>query len=484
METIKFIIQKVINRMKRIVDTIEKIPDGKLGLYFFVITLILRVLYSLFAYFFQSLPETNLYYELAQDIIDQGKILYDTSHPYYEFPGPGIIWINALTMLLFGKNYLGLYLVTSIVSALITLYTFKLSRLIVDKTTAFIIGLWSTFYIFNFFYTPTPGKDIWMAFFMVYLLYLFCQLFIENGFSFPKLILFTTVYTFSFHLDERFFVFAPLIGLYMIYWETKGFKKFAIVKTISFGLLMILLMIPWTIRNYQKHDKIVILSTRTEAFIDPIFGYEPRGHMMDEFNDIYGAYYIHDYQIDSVIAGLKTKTDMGRNIDKAMVEAMKRGEMPEPLTGIKAMWVRTISMLEPFQLKGRYERSGYFYYKKSIRHNAVTFISYGFLFIFSFYGFFLLYQKNKLYFYLFATVILVYVLLHALTIPYTNWRYRLPLDSIFMIVGWLGIMNIYKMTLNRLKTNNTSNVTIIQPARRQAGHSIIQSINTAITVFF
>lgn len=429
--------------MKKVFDTIEIIPGSKLALFFFIVTLILRVGYSLYAYYFQSLPETNLYYELAQDIIKQGKIFYDTSHPYYEFPGPAIIWINALTMLLFGKNYLGLYLVTSFTSALITLYTFKLSRLLVDKTTSIVIGIWSTFYIFYFFYTPTPGKDIWMAFFMVYLLYLFCRLFIENSFSLPKLILFTTIYTFSFHLDERFFIFAPLIGIYLLYWETKGFKKFAILKTITFGVLMIILMIPWTIRNYQKHNKIVILSTRTEAFTDPIFGYEPRGHMMDEFNDIYGVYYIHDYQIDSVITGTKTSTDLGRKISNEMVNAMKRGELPKPLTGFNAIWIRTISMLEPFQFKGRYERSGYYYYKKSLIHNVATFLSYGLLFIFSFYGFYLLFKNNKPYFYLLATVVLVYILLHALTIPYTNWRYRLPLDSVFIIVGWLGVTKIF-----------------------------------------
>ncbi|PKP39118.1 MAG: hypothetical protein CVT98_03215, partial [Bacteroidetes bacterium HGW-Bacteroidetes-15] len=374
--------------MKKVFDTIERIPGSKLAIFFFMVTLVLRVGYSLFAYYFQSLPETNLYYELAQDVIKQGKILYDTSHPYYEFPGPVIIWINALTMLVFGTNYLGLYLVTSLVSALITLYTFKFSLLFVDKITSFFIGLWSIFYIFYFFYTPTPGKDIWMAFFMIFLLYQFYRLFIENSFSISRFIIFTTAYVISFHLDERYFIFAPFIGLYILYWETYAFKKFAIVKTISFGVLMILLMIPWTIRNYQKHDKLIILSTRTEAFTDPLFGYEPRGHMMDEFNDIYGAYYIHDYQIDSVISGLKTRTDMGRRIDVAMVDAMKRGELPKPLTGFSAFNTRIVSMFEPIQFKGRYERTGYYYYQKSLKHNIATFLFYGILFLFSFPGFY------------------------------------------------------------------------------------------------
>jgi hypothetical protein len=174
--------------------------------------------------------------------------------------------------------------------------------------------------------------------------------------------------------------------------------------------------------------------------------------MMDEFNDIYGVYYIHEHQFDSVIAGHKTHTDRGRKISPEMVKAMKRGELPKPLTGIKAMWVRTLSMLEPIQIKGRYERSGYFYYMKSLKHNIATFLFYGILFLFSFPGFYYLYQLNRKVFYIFLFVILSYTFIHALAIPYTNWRYRLPLDSIFIIVGWLGIVNVFRFTLNKLNT--------------------------------
>ena len=47
--------------------------------------------------------ETNLYYELAQEIIQQGKIFYDKVNSYYEISGPVIPWLNALTMLVFGS---------------------------------------------------------------------------------------------------------------------------------------------------------------------------------------------------------------------------------------------------------------------------------------------------------------------------------------------------------------------------------------------
>jgi hypothetical protein len=172
--------------------------------------------------------------------------------------------------------------------------------------------------------------------------------------------------------------------------------------------------------------------------------------MMDSFNDIYGEFYIPESQFDSVIAGEKTHTDRGWKIAGAQVQAMKKGKLPKPLTGFSAFWSRTVSLLEPVQLRGRYERTGYFYYKKSFRHNLATFLFYGILFLFSFPGFFFLYRTNKQVFVVLISVIIIYTLVHALTIPYTNWRYRLPLDAIFMIVGWLGIVNIYRATINKL----------------------------------
>ncbi len=403
----------------------------------------MRVIYSVIYYYSHEIPDTNLYYELAQEIIAQGRILYDTSHPYYEFPGPVIPWINALTMLVFGVNYLGLYLVTSLASAFITYYTYKTARLILDARTSLFAGIWSALYLFYFYYTPTPGKDIWMAFFMIYLIYMLLKLFILDKFRYPGFIWFTTMFVISFHLDERFFVFTPFIFLFILYHDTRSFSRLRIERSLIFACLVILLMVPWTIRNYHKHDKIVILSTRTEVFTDKLFGYESRGHMMDKFNDIYGAFYIHDYQIDSVIRGEKTVTDGGRTISKAQVEAMKRGELPRPLTGIRAVLSRLATMFEPFQVKGRYERTGYFYYKKSLRHNLATFLFYGILFFFSFPGFYQLFKKNKPVFYVLISTIIIYAMVHALTIPYTNWRYRLPLDAVFIMMGCYGMVIIY-----------------------------------------
>lgn len=444
--------------MKKNFRKIKQLPDRRIVLLLLCVTFILRVSYSVYYYYNQPIPRSNLYFELAQEIIEQGKVFYDSSHPYYEVVGPVLPWINAITMLIFGKNYLGLYIITALASALITGVTYKTARLFFDKKTSLFIGVWSAFYLFYFYYTPTPGKDIWMSFFLIYLIYMLFKLFELKQFNYLRYFWFIIVFVISFHLDERFFVFTPFLFIYILYCETDSFTRFELKKSMIFAVLVIILIIPWTIRNYNKHDKIVIISTRTEAFTDKVFSYESRGHLIDKYNDIYGVYYIHDYQIDSVRTGKKTKTDGGRVISPQMIEAMNKGKLPRPLKGIRAAWVRTKAMFEPFQLRGRYERTGYFYYKKSLQHNLATFIFYGILFIFSFYGFYRLFRESRRIFYILFSVITIYALIHALTISFTNWRYRLPLDSIFIITGCYGILTLYQIIKKKIQSRQNKTI--------------------------
>jgi hypothetical protein len=358
-------------------------------------------------------------------------------------------------MLVFGKNYLGLYIVTAIGSSLITFLTYKTARLFLNKRVSILAGLWSLIYLFYFYYVSSPGKDIWMAFCLIFLMHLLIKMFVKGEFTYKNYIIFIVLYVISFHIDERYIVFGPFILLFILYNESFAFKKFRIKKSLLFTILVLILMIPWSIRHYQKHDKIIILTPRTEPYTDQIFGYEPKDeYFSDDFTEIKGRYYIHDYQIDSVINGTKTKTDGGYEISDRQIEAMREGKRPAPLTGIDAFGSRIRTMLEPFQLEGRFERTGYYYYEKSLRHNIATFLFYGIIFLFSLPGFYFLYRQNKTIFYLFIGTILIYVLLHALLIPYTNWRYRLPLDALFIISGWIGIYKIViKPGLNKIEKN-------------------------------
>lgn len=439
-------------RKMRVFDFIDRQSNKQIALALFFAALLLRLAYVGFAYATNAMAtfaDDLGYFYLAENIVERGKMFYDTDiHLYAEMLGPGLPWLNATTMLVFGQNWMGLFLVSSLASAFITLFIYKVAVIVADRRTAILAGLWSVFYFFYISFSASAGKEAWMSLFLIVVLYLLLKLFYLKEFSWKLFALLAFVYTYSFHFDERYLIFSPFIFLYILYWEKEGFRKFQVKKALLFTLLVLILTIPWTIRNYNEFDRLVLVSVRTAPFTDKIFGYENDTYIMDNY---YGEesdfFYIHEHQIDSVIQGQITVTDGGYKISEQQRQAMSRGHMPAPLTGIKAFWIRVKDMHRPFQIGGEYQRTGYFYYEKSFRHNLVSFVFYGIVFFFSFPGFYFLYKRNKHHFYLLMTAIVVFTLLHGLLIPYTHWRYRLPLDAIFIIVGALGLLSIFKTRL-------------------------------------
>ena len=422
--------------------------DKRIGYILFFTALCLRILYSLWFYFFQPSPLSNTYVEIANEILEQGTVFYKTSISHYDASGPIIPLLNAFTMLIFGRNYLGLYLVTAIGSALVTLFTYKTARLFLEKKVSLFIGLWSLFYFFYYLQTPGPGKDIWMSFLFIIIVYLILQNFILKQYNFKKFLALVIVLVISYHTDERYLVFGLVSYIILFFWETKGLKKFAFSKQIIFISLTGLLMLPWGIRNYYKFNKVILLTTRTEKFTDKLLGYSPKDeYFSDDFTAMKGRYYIDATQFDSVITGTKLTTDAGYPIREPQRKAMENGLLPKPLTGFKALFYRTVTMLEPFQIRARFESTGYYFYKKSLRNNLVTFFFYGILFIFSFYGFYAIWNKNKKIAMVFLGLMIPYLLLNIVLIPYALWRYRLPLDSLFIIAGCVGIYSFYNKML-------------------------------------
>ena len=441
--------------MLRLYHKFIRLSNRKILLVIFLLALTVRLIYSVYAYvnIDPNDPElfNNLYYFIAQDIVEQGTPFYQTDDPYKDVVGPVMPWLNALGLLISGDNWIGIFLVSVLFSTLVVFYIVKTALLISSKTVAILAGLVSSINPLFLHFTATPGKDIVMAFFIIYLIYELLYLFEYKTFSYLRFMMFTLMFVISFHLDERFVIFAPFILLFILVKETDRLKKLKIKKSLLFIVFVIVLMIPWTIHNFNKFDKVVILTTRTEKYTDQLFGYEKNEpYFSEDFTDIKGLYYIHDYQIDSVISGKKTVTDAGYHIPAHWVKAMKQGKMPRPLMGFDAFLSRIVVMYEPFQWTGRWLRTGYYYEEYSLRHNLVSFLFYGIFFLFSLPGFYFLYFHNKTTFYLSISTIIIYTIIHSILIPYTVWRYRLPLDALFVIVGLFGFFKTLQKMLPKL----------------------------------
>lgn len=445
-------IQKTI---KRVLD----LPEWKIGLGIFLVALLLRIVYVIAAYYINPpwgdyssggnvfLPghgDDSDYLSLTKQIVENGKMFYDvTDHSYSFIVGPGMPWFMSIIYLIFGENWLVFYLTTAFASSLIPLFVFKISILVFDKKTSLLAGIWSVFYFYYFWYASTAGKDIWMAFFYVFLLYALLDLFYKKKFTYPKFILFVFVFVYATHWDERFLIFIPLAFIFIFYSETLKSPFLNIKKTFLFLFLTMILMTPWTIRNYQETGKIVLISLRTQALTDKIFGYEPLPIMDSNMHDLYGTFYIKESQMDSVIAGLMRVTDGGWTITEQQRSFMEKGNLPREFSNFEAYWSRFNRLYRVVQIKDEWVRTGYEFRAKSFRFNVISALFYGPILLFSFFGFYLLYKNNRTMFWFFLLPIVLYTLVHVLMIQFTYVRYRLILDSVFIIVGCYGIIGAF-----------------------------------------
>jgi len=380
----------------------------------------------------------NLYYIIAKDIVHQGTIFYSTDHPYKDVVGPVTPWLNAATIYLLGDNWLGIFIVTSLISSFMVVIVYKLALLVFDKSTALLAAIWMTISPIYLYFIPTPGKDMLMAFFIILIICLFSKCFVFNKLNLIDFISLIFVVALSIHNDERYFILVPILFIFIFITEYNSRERIKFKYSFLFLLLVILLMLPWTARNYKKFGRLVIITTRTERITDKILGNSPRENTLDYAYTL-DYYYIHPVQIDSVISGLKTRTDGGCEISIEQRKEMANGNLPHKHSALEAYFSRFKEMFSPVNFGG-WSRGGYYYERRSLKHNIISLLFYGTMLLFSIPGFYLLYKKYKILFYLLISIVTIYSLIHIFTIPYTVWRYRLPLDSLFILTGAKGII--------------------------------------------
>jgi hypothetical protein len=89
----------------------------------------------------------------------------------------------------------------------------------------------------------------------------------------------------------------------------------------------------------------------------------------------------------------------------------------------------------------------------SVKHNVISILFFGSLLPFMIYGFWLLIQKRKqFYFYILSSLLVYHTLIHVAFIPYTRDRYRHPVDFIVIIVGLYGIFMLVQIVTKYKKS--------------------------------
>lgn len=408
----------------------------------FIIALIIRVTFSVISYkknVMQNFSDDKGYMENAEQVISQGPLLLNTKAIDEWFVGPGLPYIMAGEMLVFGKNWLVIFLFNSLLGALNVILVFQLAKKITGSyPIAVISSIWCSCYILFIKYVPTAGKEPWMIFLFGITVYLILS--ISEKKNYLRLGFLIFAFSYLIHLDERFFGFYPVIIIFLYYLNSN--KKLGLKHSVFFAVSVLVLMVPWLVRNYNVYHKIVVLTPRTEHLTDPIFGYKGNNYIMTDDQQM--RWYISESGLDSIQNHGKVTYDSGEIIEQSELDALRKGIRPKRMTAMESYISNFIILWKPVDFKESFVENGYkFDGKWSWKHNLSSFLTFGLLIPFSIIGFIFLFRRNKKIALFLLTIIVYYTLLHVFFIPITVNRYRVPIDVFIVITGACGIYRTY-----------------------------------------
>lgn len=346
---------------------------------------------------------------------------------------------------LFGtNNFIAVYIFQAFLSVITCFFIYKISKKTFNEKVAIFSLIWSGFYIFYLMYVRLLIRETLVIFLIIIFFYhLYLYLSDENR-RLRNFWLLLISYFLLIHTDPRYLFYLPFfIFLYAIYQPVKkGIKNYFV-----FLFMTILLVIPWTIRNYIAYDRFVLITSFSSVYIRySIFskGIE-KVLNLEEINETISKNYPTEEERNLIKQGLNPA---GRS--KEELEAIRKDIYP-PLTYFKRILYWLIEFWRPVRFSAGYcpfPNAG-FQGKWSLRHNLSSLFCYGILLPFMFLGFyFLIKEKNKIWIFLLFPI-LIQSLLHVLQTAI--YRYRVPIDAFIIIVAFYGLYQIYYTIKKRIR---------------------------------
>ena len=338
-------------------------------------------------------------------------------------------------------NLKAVFFFQAIINTITVYYIFKLSSHILGERNSYLSLLWSGIYVLYFYWIGRLYRETLVWFFLIfsfYQLWLFFETqksgnLLRNKHAWLFLISFVLLV----HTDGRFLFYVPFfIILFVIFFGfSYGIKQYAKIL-----LIFLLMLVPWTIRNYFAYKGFVLISTWTldlrknkeEGFIARL------RHLYSNNKTERYKCLNPDYPSEEEIRLIKKGLNP-RNRPKYEIELIRKGKLPattyigRKLYFLARMWL-------PFKFSWDYYPFPYAYLNKpwSLKHNIVSILLYGTLLPFFFFSLFYLIKKGRSKAVLFLSFpIWCHFLLHFLM--WGKERYRIQIDAFIIILGCYGI---------------------------------------------
>jgi len=387
------------------------------------VAFILRLTFTLIAYFNQGVTHTEYIYWGQQ--FAEGHWIEPREWTSGMIVAPFLPVMVTLCTKLFSDFAVPLYVYNALITSLVVPVLYFIAKELFNKGTALMISLWGVFFPEFFKYSPYILKES-TVFFLLPLIILLLLKNIREPQKKRYTIYAAISFTILIHTDERFIFYLPFFALIFFFIKPLNFKTLLKSWTLWFGIIIIL-SIPWGIRNYKVYDQIVLLSPRTTAFTSYLWG-KKITHL--EYNSY-----------EDVLA--RNKQRYGQRFEEYYKQ--KAGIAPSDYSKAEVKIKAFINFWQPAYFKPTFITYGYRFQKWSVAHNLASILFYGIFLPFYILGFILLVKKKKFVGIFLASIPVIHSLLHAYMVSPLE-RYRSPVTFIIILTSIWAILEILSFT--------------------------------------
>lgn len=421
----------LLEKIKTFSDILKK-NEKKILLGLVLLTFILRLGYVFIVY---AKDGTRFWYD-DWEYLKYGREIaagnwnpvLSESVPFMQV-GPGLPILIALSLKLFGNTFWPIILFNVVITSLVVWVLFYLGKLLFSNKVGWLLAAWGVCYDEFYHYNPHLLKEPIVLLFLLLTVYLLLKSIKNNG-QIGSLIFSALSFSWLIHADERYFIYTPLfvLAFFLI-------KPFTLRKIVTcaclWGMITLVLLIPWTIRNYRVFQQVVLISPRTTAFTVELWGKN-----------------IMDMKFGAKASQFSKEHDFV----KAVSVGKQYGIAPR-LYGKYEKYVRAfIYFWQPAFFRPTFLRYGLrFENKLPFSHNLMGMVFYGVFLPFYIVGLFILLKSKNIMGLFLASIPILHSLLHTVMV-WPLKRYRAPV--VFSIVC-IGIWTIVELA-NRFFNKNTT----------------------------
>ncbi|MEA3499541.1 MAG: glycosyltransferase family 39 protein [Candidatus Marinimicrobia bacterium] len=243
------------------------------------LNLIFRIGYILIGvdnskYYFE---DTIHYYSAAESIVDNGNFGVDPERPPTPFGlEPGYPLFLALIVFIFGKGFLWIRIVQSIIITLSGYIFYKTLRMFVDERFSMLGTIYYLFYPFYIFFSGfLYPESIYMPLLVTFVYFFFRY---YNNSRINDFLVSVFVLVIMYHTKAPSIVLFPILFGLPIYMKIKKRENKVYLKIILGLILFILISTPWLVRNYKVYHSITITRNYTRKSFEQEDNIKKSGH--------------------------------------------------------------------------------------------------------------------------------------------------------------------------------------------------------------